>query len=721
MESYIIQSKNNILIKKSSSGGIFAELASYILSQHGIVFGCTMERVDDGFTVKHIYIENENDLYKLQGSKYVQSNVGNSLKQAKEFLEHGRLVLYSGTPCQIAGLKSYLKNNYENLLTIDLSCTGTPSIEIFNDYIKFLEKKYNKKIINFEFRNKEKLGWTCGNALITFEDGKQKILYYNTSSYLNLFINKQIQNQTCQNCTFNGLERLSDITLADAWGIENEYHRLVNIYFNKKNGLSLILVNTPKAKFFLDNIKENIIIKEVDINKLIKYNEPLNKTKKVNQNIYLNEYKTKGYIGLNKLFIKSIGLKYYYDSFKSNIPLFIKHYIKQLNFKQNKTDCLLYTMFFYPNYGSILTAYALQKAIEKLGYSTKLINFADYYGYNKYFIKKHLKLTKKCVFYKDFKNLNNITNTFILGSDNLVNLKAGMKNVSQALLNFTNNDKKRLMISGSIGDWDGTTQNIEEYNYIKFLLERFNYISTREDYGKKILKNIFNVDADWINDPVFYLIKEDYTELIKDIQENYNNKIMQYILYPNANTKNIVDFYKKKFNAEIVRFDGNQKVKFFKNYKKKTVEHWLSAIINSKLVITDSFHCIAFCLIFNKKFICIKNTHATVRFTSLFKRLKIDIPLIESVKDIENIDFSYDKNTLNNSLENLREYALEKIQENLDKTNKEIKPTIEMEKFNKNFLKNKDEWYKKNRLFYFLVIRFIVVPIKRLWIDLNHE
>ena len=135
---FIVQSNTKAICAKSSSGGMFAELAKYVLSQNGVVFGCAMERVQDGFEVKHIYIEAENDLYKLQGSKYVQSNLGNTIKQAKEFLDCGRLVLFSGTPCQIAWLKAFLKRDYENLITVDLSCTGTPSLKIFNDYIKFL-------------------------------------------------------------------------------------------------------------------------------------------------------------------------------------------------------------------------------------------------------------------------------------------------------------------------------------------------------------------------------------------------------------------------------------------------------------------------------------------------------------------------------------------------------------------------------------------------------
>ena len=105
-----LQSKDYTLSQKSSSGGMFAQIAKYVLSKNGIVFGCTMEKTQDNFEIKHIYIDNEKDLYKLQGSKYVQSNIKNTYKEAKQFLEQNRFVLYSGTPCQIAGLKSFLGN-----------------------------------------------------------------------------------------------------------------------------------------------------------------------------------------------------------------------------------------------------------------------------------------------------------------------------------------------------------------------------------------------------------------------------------------------------------------------------------------------------------------------------------------------------------------------------------------------------------------------------------
>lgn len=719
MTRYLIsQSIHNDLIKKSSSGGMFAELAKFVLSKNGVVFGCTMERVEDGFDVKHIYIENEKDLYKLQGSKYVQSRIGNTIKEAKEFLDNGRFVLYSGTPCQIAGLKAYLKQDYDNLLTVDLSCTGTPSIEIFNSFIKNLEKKYKQKIINFEFRNKEHMGWSCGNALITFENGKQKILYNNVTSYLYLFINKKLQNKSCQNCKYTGLERISDITLADAWGIEKEYPELVKNKFNINNGLSLVIINTDNAEQVIKQLSD-IIIENIDINRLAKYNNPLVSQNNIFDSTYLTEYKKFDYKGIEDLFKQKLGKKYYYYILKNHTPQFIKNIIKF--FKPKQEDFLLMTLYCLSNYGSLLTAYALYETLANLGYKGRLIHYGNFSGYGKSFIKKYLPLTKRCLNRNDFSKLKNITDTFILGSDNLINLAVSdLDWVARNLFNFVSDNKKQIMISGSIGGWDGTTQNNQEHNYIKYLLNKFNSISTREEHGKDVFEKVYDVQADWINDPVFYLKKDDFIELTRNIKEDYSNKIMQYVLYPTAETEKIVDYTKKRMGLDTIKFDGNDNVKYFSNNKNKSVENWLKAILDSKLVITDSFHCVAFCLIFNKDFVCIKNTHATVRFLSLFKRLGIQIPLIETVKDLQSADLSYNKDVVNKSLNDIREFALVKIQEYLLKPNKITIPNPEMEEYNKAFIKNNEVWYKKNRLFYFGIIVPFVIPIKRLWADLKN-
>ena len=723
-KSFVIQSINNEIIKKSSSGGMFAQLAKYVLSQNGVVFGCAMERVEEGFDVKHIFIEKETDLCKLQGSKYVQSRIGNTIKQAKEFLNNGRLVLFSGTPCQIAGLKTYLKQDYDNLLTIDLSCTGTPPLKLFNDYIRFLEAKYQKKIINFEFRNKEKMGWACGNALITFERDNQRILYNNISSYLYFFMNGISEQERCFSCKYAGIKRISDITVADAWGIDQEYPELLRNKFDKNKGISLVLINTNKGELFFNKIKEHVNYEEIILNKLRKYNHPLRHPSIKNKlrEKYLETYKKNGYEGLEKIFRQNLANKFYYYILKNHTPNVIKTLINAFISKPKNVDCLLMTLYCLSNYGSLLTAFALQKTINNLGYSTKLIHYGNIYGYGRTFIKKYLSLSERCININDFKNLNKITNTFILGSDNLINLETNkLEFFVQNLFNYTDENKKRIMISGSIGSWDGKTKNQEEFSYIKYLFNRFDYLSTREEHGKNVLKNVFNCEADWINDPVFYLEKEDYIQLIKDVKENYNNKIMQYILYPTEDTNQIVEYFKQKTGKKIVKFDGNENVKHFSLHKGKKVKNWLSAIFNSDLIITDSFHCVAFSLIFNKPFVCIKNTHATVRFTSLFKRLGINIPMIENIKELNDATLMYDIEKVNTNLKDIRNFAILKIEENLIKPKNENNINIEMEKYNSEFIQKMTPWYKKNKLFYFLIIIPFVIPFIKVARNLKNK
>ena len=430
-----------------------------------------------------------------------------------------------------------------------------------------------------------------------------------------------------------------------------------------------------------------------------------------------------GYNALDKLFIKELGKKYYYNIVKNYTPKFIKEIVKLLFFKRKSINCLLMTWYCLNNYGSLLTSFALQQTIRNLGFSTKLIHYGNIYGYAYSFIKKHLSLTTRCVNNKDFLKLNKITNTFILGSDNLINLDNNkLYVITRNLFNYTDTNKKRMMISGSIGGWDGSTKTQEEHNYIKHLLHRFDYLSTREEHGKEVFKNVYDVEADWINDPVFYLEREDYLELIKDVKEDYNNKIMQYILYPSEQSNSIVEYFRKKTGKQIVKFDGNDNVKCFSRYKGQFVENWLSAIINSDLILADSFHCIAFSLIFNKPFICIKNTHATVRFTSLFKRLGINVPLIENVNDIETKVLDYNKEQVNKELFYIREFALSKIEEALLKqkvvTPEQIEQEKEFQKLNKKYLKNFDVWYKKNKLFYFGIIVPFVIPFLKIKKDI---
>lgn len=719
---FIVQSNKKAICTKSSSGGMFAELAKFVLSQNGVVFGCAMERVEEGFDIKHIYIEDEKDLYKLQGSKYVQSRIGNTIKEAKEFLDKGRFVLYSGTPCQIAGLKAYLKQDYDKLLTVDLSCTGTPSLEMFNSFIKFLEKKFGQKIIKFEFRNKERMGWSCGNALITFENGKQKILYNNTTSYLYLFINKKLQNRSCQECKYTGLERISDVTVADAWGIEKEYPKVKN-KFNINNGISLVIVNTNKAEKIIKQLSENnIIIESVDVNRLRKYNNPLTSSQNnIFDDTYLAEYKKFGYKGIEDLFKHKLGNKYYYNILKNHTPKFIKKIIKIFYESSiNSTDILLMTWYNWANYGSILTAYALYQTIGNLGYSVKQIQFNRPVSYAKPFAKKYFDETPLCINNKQLESLQKIANTYIVGADNQLDYGAIGNVVYRSLLNFTNENSKKLLIAGSFGSWDWNAEE-QSLNIIKTLLERFDFVSVREYHSQKKLKDAFGIDAQWIIDPVFFLEQKEYLKLIHEADDiDYSNSIMNYILYPNEDATRIIDKLKKEQSLEEHCFNGNHSATIQKYNSKVKVENWLKSILTSKYVVTDSFHCFAFCIIFNRPVICIKNKCDISRFESIKRKFNIKIPIYKNFEDFDknhNFDLKINWDDINKQIAEERKKILQiintELKNNINKTDEQKDAEKKHVQMKKVCYQNQDKFYKKNAIFYRLIVEPIFVPIVR--------
>ena len=717
---YIIQSKERNLLRKSSSGGMFAQLAKYVLSKNGVVFGCTMEKIKEGFDVKHIFIEKETDLYKLQGSKYVQSRIGNTIKQAKEFLNNGRLVLFSGTPCQIAGLKTYLKQDYDNLLTIDLSCTGTPPLKLFNDYIRFLEAKYQKKIINFEFRNKEKMGWACGNALITFERDKQRILYNNISSYLYFFMNGISEQERCFSCKYAGIKRISDITVADAWGIDQEYPELLRNKFDKNKGISLVLINTNKGELFFNKIKEHVNYEEIILNKLRKYNHPLRHPSIKNEfrEKYLEEYKIHGYEGLEKLFKYNLGYKYYYYILKNNTPKIIKNIIKLLMKRQTKKyDCVLMTWSHIKNYGAILTAYALKRTISKLGYYTKVIKFTedDKYLAKPFNDKHNIYTEKKYISPKDLKKLPKVTNTYIVGSDNQFNINLCHKSAYLSLGAFLPQSIKKISISTSMSLEKFEAPEIE-ISTMKTLLKRFDYLSVREYNSVDIMKSTFDCDADWVIDPIFYLDRKDYFELAKESNIDAKNKILQYILYPTKETDKILEEIRTSHDNEFIDFAGNEvSIKSIKN-KNIKVEDWLKALIDCKIIVTDSYHGICFAILFNKPFVCIKNNHAFIRFKSLFKMFDLENIVTEDSKNIiYNENYNYEK--IQKIIEEKSNYIKNKLVQIL---NEQKLTTKEQEEAENRLQKTPKKelyakfWYKENKLFYYGIIIPIVKPIKKI-------
>lgn len=248
-EVYACKNKNEIEREESSSGGIFTLLAKQILKKNGVVYGALF---DERFNVYHNKIDNEDELYKLRGSKYTQSNIGDCYKTVKNDLINDKKVLFSGTPCQIAGLKSFLKKDYENLYTVDVVCHGVPSPKVYSLYIDYIEKKYNSKIKKFTFRSKEE-GWKNYKLKFEFENGKIFSQYGYENLYMRGFTRDLYIRPSCNNCKFKNFMSGSDITLGDYWGIDK-----VLKDFDDNKGISLVCINSNKGKNLFESVLNKI-------------------------------------------------------------------------------------------------------------------------------------------------------------------------------------------------------------------------------------------------------------------------------------------------------------------------------------------------------------------------------------------------------------------------------------------------------------------------------
>ena len=207
---YACWSLDDQIREKSSSGGIFTILAKEVLQEGGVVFGAGF---DENLKLKHTYIENYNDIDILRRSKYVQSDIGNSYSIARDFLKNGRSVLFVGTPCQIAGLRGFLKKTYENLLLLSFICYGVPSPKVFDKYIKYREKENKEKIKSVSFRNKQNHGWTNCDMHIEFFSGKSLDQPLRLDPYFVGFGRNLFTRESCFHCQFRYSNVYSDILL----------------------------------------------------------------------------------------------------------------------------------------------------------------------------------------------------------------------------------------------------------------------------------------------------------------------------------------------------------------------------------------------------------------------------------------------------------------------------------------------------------------------------
>lgn len=235
-------------VMNSRSGAVFVALSDYVLEHNGTVYGAGY---NEHFQVIHKRATNKQERDELRGSKYVQSDLTDIFPQVKKDLKEGLLVLFSGTPCQTAGLASYIgKKLRSNLLLVDIVCHGVPSPYIWRDYLSFLEEKHYSRVTQVDFRNKKLYGWRAHKDTITFENNEIE----NEAWYSQFFHNGLFFRESCEKCHFCNLKRPSDLTLGDFWGLEKQ-----DSQFNADDkGVSLLLINTTKGEYLFSQIKEQL-------------------------------------------------------------------------------------------------------------------------------------------------------------------------------------------------------------------------------------------------------------------------------------------------------------------------------------------------------------------------------------------------------------------------------------------------------------------------------
>lgn len=316
--AFAAKAKNKKIERKSTSGGIFATLAYEVLSQGGRVAGAVLDIQRDGrIAVYHMLSENDSCIERMQGSKYVQSDAWKIYKDIAFAVKRGQMVLFCGTPCQVAAIKR-ITNNPFNLITIDLICHGVPTAKMLEEFLQIMSKTLYGRIVDLCFRDKTlHKDWS---SKITVIRGKKERSYYIHSQYISFykyFLESVIYRENCYTCPYARLERISDLTIGDFWGIE-EIHK--DEIGKDTNNWSCVLINTEKGKDFFENYGLNvqkIVSKEEWI---ARFNQQLVCPSKKNgeREDILKNYRIGGYWKIENEFRKSKGgeILYRYRLFK---------------------------------------------------------------------------------------------------------------------------------------------------------------------------------------------------------------------------------------------------------------------------------------------------------------------------------------------------------------------------------------------------------------------
>lgn len=604
-DSFAVWAEDSIRLK-SSSGGMFSLLAEEIFKQNGVVCGAAY--ADDYRTVHHAWAETREELSPLRGSKYVQSDTNMTYREAEKYLNSGRPVLYTGCPCQIAGLYRYLGRSYDHLYTADLVCHGSNSVTAYQSFIE--EFSEGKEIERVDFHDKTFFPWSTP-TVVFFKDGTVKKCAFNEGTWYKGFLEGIINRKNCYECRYARAERIADITLADCWQVSK-----IDPKLDDRQGTSLVLVNSEKGTSLFKSCKSSMkLCRKVPLDEVRKFNGQLNRpTPQHPSRKFFFEHLPKD--GYHKALWYGRGMRF---------------------------DVGLVGWWFASNYGSCLTYYALGCFLEKVGKQAILIKLPTLSGapwdadtqISIRFLSQYFKISADRSMNR-LSEVNHFCDMFMLGSDQMWREDSIRLVGYSFFLDFVENNKKKIAFSTSFGN-EHFTDNKETREIVADLLQRFDAISVREKSGIDVCKKEFGVNAQQLLDPVFLCERKDYDRLTKKVQDHIPPKyLLCYILDPSSE--------KEQAALEIARHEGLEILTILgmKEYEnainrwktgtilpKITPEQFIYYIKNCTFLLTDSHHGTCFGIIYHKQYIALvnKNRGAT-RFETVAETLGLQNRLL---------------------------------------------------------------------------------------------
>ena len=592
-KTFIVKASDDIR-GKSSSGGIFRVLAHHIMSEGGFVVGTIY---DEGCRPVMMITDDPSDIERMSGSKYIETSAGSIYRDVKKALESGRTVLFTGSPCHIAALNNYLGKDYDDLYTVDIVCHGALSYEMFASYAK---KRLGSLPVSADFRDKKINGWGSGNVKYVMDGGKEIVIENDT--YVRLFGSNMGNRSSCIDCRFAEPPRQGDLSMGDYW----------NAKYNDKEkddglGISVLTVNSLKGMELFLSVRRSFQMCEP------------------------TSYRNGLTWNRNKRNLPTPGYRPRFLSLFDSTDDLLGSYDRTINWRY---DVGIFGVVNNPNYGGLLTYYALYKTIERMGYSVIMINNPIRHRdsvmdtHSRRFFSSHTNMSVQRTSAEQYR-INDHVDTVVLGSDQVWNYSLFESWGMMLYLDFVDPSKRIVSYAASFGH-DRHTVPENRLQDVNVNLERFDAISVREKEGVRILKDDFGIGSEWVLDPVFLMEPGEYERLSNDSRIDLDRGYVgSYILNPTAGYRlDILKDVSKRMESPIkVMTDGDprtfdRKKDVFRDngldvMENVTIEDWIKVIKHSDFFVTDSFHASCICIMFKKKFLLVQNNWATSRLETL--------------------------------------------------------------------------------------------------------